>query len=50
MTGVDNASEALFGQANQAVSDAFSSIRIVQAYNLQEPVGLCVCACGIRGI
>lgn len=40
LTSVDSASDALFGQANQAVSDAFSSIRIVQAYNLQEQVGL----------
>ncbi|KAF5834437.1 P-loop containing nucleoside triphosphate hydrolase protein [Dunaliella salina] len=35
ITGFDSGSNKLFGAANQGVSDAFSSIRIVQAYNLQ---------------
>jgi len=35
ITGFDSGSDKLFGAANQGVSDAFSSIRVVQAYNLQ---------------
>lgn len=36
--GTDSGSDAMFASANQAVSDAFASIRVVQAYNLQKHV------------
>ncbi|GFH13375.1 uncharacterized protein HaLaN_09249 [Haematococcus lacustris] len=38
ITGNDSGSSMKFAKANQAVSDAFSSVRVVQAYNLQGQV------------
>lgn len=38
ITGFESGSGTLYAKANQAVSDAFSSIRVVQAYNLQSYV------------
>ncbi len=35
---MESGSGALFATANQAVSDSITSIRIVQAYNLQKQV------------
>lgn len=39
VTGAESGSDKLFAKANQAVADAFGSIRVVQAYNLNEKVG-----------
>eukprot|EP00775_Hariotina_reticulata_P008041 gene8041-8236_t len=36
--GMNNSSEELYATANQAVSEAVSSIRVIQAYNLQAHV------------
>ncbi|KAJ9525246.1 hypothetical protein QJQ45_020777 [Haematococcus lacustris] len=38
ITGNDSGSSMKFAKANQAVSDAFSSVRVVQAYNLQGQI------------
>ncbi len=38
VTNADAGSSELFGAANQAVSDAFTSIRVVQSYRLQDHV------------
>lgn len=36
--GAQSGSESLFASANQAVSDAFSSIRVIHAYGLRQQV------------
>ncbi len=38
VTGFESGTSTLYASANQAVSDAFSSIRVVQAYNLHAQV------------
>lgn len=38
ITGAEAGSAGLYASANQAVSDAFTSIRVVQAYGLQAKV------------
>ncbi len=38
ISGFESGTSTLYASANQAVSDAFSSIRVVQAYNLQDQV------------
>jgi hypothetical protein len=43
VTGRDSEATKLFASANQAVSDAVTSIRVVQAYNLQKHVSETVC-------
>jgi hypothetical protein len=40
VTGRESEATTLFASANQAVSDAVTSIRVVQAYNLQKHVSL----------
>ena len=37
-SGMESGSDKLFAGANQAVSDAFSSIRVIHAYNLRGSV------------
>lgn len=38
ITGAENDNQTLFGVANQTVADAFSSVRTIHAYNLQDRV------------
>lgn len=50
MSGGIGSSSVMFTNANQAVSDAFSSIRIIHAYTLRQNVsaGLGVASVGVN--